>query len=221
MAAWAASSNARPCEARARSIRIGGPRPISRRTSPSARDSQPCSSIVRFNANAISCTVSRSVPSRSNNTADSGCPRQCAAFTSCIESDADRTVIAAHDGGMNLGAFHRVAQLPRDENIIDPPSDVARPRIREVTPPRVVPVALRKQAKGIHESRIHDVLESRALFVRETLLAAIRFWVGQIRLGMRDIEVAAENDRLGFFQLPAIREEGRIPVLEPQCHAAE
>src|SRR5882672_52412 len=211
----------RPCEAAARSIRIGEPRPIMPRTSTSANALQSYSTIIRLSAKAISATVSSSVPSRSNSTAARRCPRQCASSRLCIERDTDRAMIAPQDGGMDLGLLHRVAQLPRHEHVIDSPPDVARPRIGEMTPPRVVPVALREQAKGVDETRIHEVLESLTFFIREALLAAIRFGIGQIELGVRDIEVAAKNDRLGLLQLLAIGEEGRIPVFESQRQAAE
>src|SRR5271154_596597 len=127
----------------------------------------------------MSATVSSSVPSRSNSTAQSACPRHCAPAELCIESDADRTMIAAHHGGMDLRTLHRVTQLPRYQNIVDSPPHVARPRIGEMAPPRVMPVTLREQPKGVHETRIHEVLESCALFVGEALLAAIRFGIGQ------------------------------------------
>src|ERR1700733_2533048 len=130
----------------------------------------------------MSATVSSSVPSRSNSTAQSVCPRHCAPAELCIESDADRTMIAAHHRGMDLRALHRVTQLPRYENVVDSPPNVARPRIGEMAPPRVMPVPLCEQPKGIHETRIHKILESRALFVGEALLTAIRFGIGQVEL---------------------------------------
>src|SRR5271165_400857 len=130
-------------------------------------------------------------------------------------------MIAAHHLGMDLGALHRRAQLSRHEYVVDSPSDVARPRIGEMTPPRIMSIALREQPKGIDEAGIHEILESGALLVRETLLAAIGFRVGQIEFGVRDIEVAAKNDRLGFFQLLAIGEKGRIPLFEAQTQAAQ
>src|ERR1700678_2807746 len=221
MPACAASSNLRPCAAAARSIKIGEPPPTMRRTSLLANGLQPYSSIVRFSANAMSATVSSKVPSRSNSTADRGCPRQRAAADLCIDTDADRTVIAAHDARMYLGALHGGAHFFRYENIVDSPPDVARPRIGKMAPPRVVPIALREHAERIDEARVHEILESGALLVRESLLAAIGLGIGQVELGVRHIQIAAENDRLLLFQLLAIGEKGRIPVFETQRQAAE
>src|SRR5882724_10946826 len=163
----------RPCEAAARSISIREPRPTMCRTSSSANGLQPYSSIVRLSANAISATVSSSVPSRSNSTAPRRRPRQCALLGLCIERDADRAMIAAHDGGMDLGALHRVAQLPRHENVVDSPPDVPRPRIGEMAPPRIVPITLGEQPEGVGETRVHEILESLTFFIRKAFLAAI------------------------------------------------
>jgi len=82
-------------------------------------------------------------------------------------------------------------------------------------------VALCEQPERIDETGVHEVLKSRALLVGEPLLAAIGLGVGQIELGVRDIEVATENDRLRAFQLPAVREKCRIPVFEAKRQAAQ
>src|ERR1700677_1132772 len=103
--------------------------------------------MVRLSAKAMSAAVSSSVPSRSNSTAQSVCPRHCAPGELCIEIDADRAMIAAHHRRMDLRTLHRVAQLPRYQNVVDSPPDVARPRIGEMAPPRVMSVTLREQPK--------------------------------------------------------------------------
>ena len=42
------------------------------------------------------------------------------------------------------------------------------------------------------------------------------FGIGEIELGVRDIQVAAEDHGLLLLELLAVGEEGRIPVLVPQ-----
>jgi len=130
-------------------------------------------------------------------------------------------VIAAHDRRKNLGALDRGAQLRRDQHVVDSPSDVPRPRIGKVAPPRIMPIALREQPESVDESGIDKSLESRLLFVGESLLAAIRLRIRKIKLSVRDIQVTAKNDGLGFFQLFAIREKSRIPMLVPQSEPAQ
>src|SRR5580700_5319384 len=100
---------------------------------------------------------------------------------------------------MNLGALDRGAQLRRYQYIIDSPPYVARPRIGEVTPPRIMPIALGEQPEGVDESGVDKSLEPGAFLVRKALFAAIWFWVGQVQLGMRDVEIAAKYHRLGCF----------------------
>ena len=69
-----------------------------------------------------------------------------------------------------------------------------------MAPPRVVPIALGKYTKAIHKARVDEGLKAGALLVGETLLAAIRFRVRKVQFGVRDVQIAAENHRLGFLQ---------------------
>src|SRR5665213_530223 len=90
-----------------------------------------------------------------------------------------------------------------------------------MAPPRIVAIALGEQAEGIDEARVDKGLESRAFLVCKSLLAAIRLRIRKIKLSVRDVQIAAKNDRLGFFQLFAIRQKSRIPMLVPQSEAAQ
>src|SRR6185437_9509774 len=140
---------------------------------------------------------------------------------SSAQRDTDGTVITTHHVGMDLRALHGRPERPGDDEIVDSPSDIALTRIRELTPPGVVPVALLEQAEGVDEARIEEVLKALALLVGEALAAAVGLGIGEIELGVRHIQVAAENDRLAPFELAAVGEEGRIPVAEPQLQAAQ
>src|ERR1700722_2386472 len=90
-----------------------------------------------------------------------------------------------------------------------------------MAPPRIVSVALGKQSECIDEAGVDEGLKSRALLIGETLLAAIGLGIRKIEFGMGNIEVTAKYDGLGFFQLFAICEEGRIPMLVPQGEPAQ
>src|SRR5271155_556425 len=90
-----------------------------------------------------------------------------------------------------------------------------------MAPPRIVAIALGEQAECIDETSVDKSLKSRALLIGESFLAAIRFRIRKIQLGVRDIQIAAKYDGLGFFQLFAIREERRIPMLVPQGEPAQ
>src|SRR6202044_39497 len=123
--------------------------------------------------------------------------------------------------GMNIGGGHLAAQRCGHEKIIDAPADVARAGVGEIAPPRVVPVALLEQAEGIDEAGFDEILETLALLVREALLAPIGLRIRQIVLGVRDVQIAAENDGLLALELAAIGEESRVPVLVAQLQSAE
>src|ERR1700685_2650204 len=88
-------------------------------------------------------------------------------------------------------------------------------------PPRVVAVALREHAERVDEGGVDKSLEPRAFLVGDSLLAAIRLRIREVKLGVRDIQVAAKYDGLGFFQLFAIREKSRIPMLVAQSEPAQ
>ncbi len=85
-----------------------------------------------------------------------------------------------------------------------------------MAPPRVVAVALLELPEGVDEAGIHEILEPLPLLVGEALLTLVRSRIGQIQLGVRDIQIAAEDDGLATLQLHAVREEGRIPRLMAQ-----
>src|ERR1700684_4289320 len=130
-------------------------------------------------------------------------------------------MITAHDVGVNLRALDGIAQRCRHHQIVDSPSDVARPRIGEVTPPRIVAVALCEEPERIDEACIDEGLKTGALFIGKTLLAAIWLGVRKIKLGMGHVQVAAKYDGFGFSQVLAVGEKRRIPMLMAQRQPAQ
>src|SRR5258708_17452457 len=130
-------------------------------------------------------------------------------------------MVAAHDGSMDFCTLHRIAKRGRYHEVIDSPPDVSRPRIGKMAPPRIVAIALGEQAERIDKAGVDEGLKSRALLIRESLLAAIGFRVREVQLRVRDIEIAAKYDGFGFLQLLAIGEKCRIPMLVPQRQPAQ
>src|SRR5664279_2937491 len=116
------------------------------------------------------------------------------------ERETDRTVIAAHDVHVNLGRGDARDEGLRDEEIVDAPSDVACAGVGKIRPPRVVTVALVKEAERVDESGVDEVLEALALLCRETLFAHVGFGIGEIVGSVRDVEVATKDDRLGSLE---------------------
>ena len=82
-------------------------------------------------------------------------------------------------------------------------------------------VALCEESEGIDEAGVHEILEPRALLVRETLLAAVRFRIREIEFGVRDVEITAEDHGLLLVELFAVGEECGIPVFMSQLEPRE
>ena len=82
-------------------------------------------------------------------------------------------------------------------------------------------VALGEETEGIDEAGVDERLEFRALFVGEPGVLAVGLRVGQIQFGVRDIEIATDNDRLFLLQLFEVSAEGGFPLLGPVVETRE
>src|ERR1700722_9469113 len=90
-----------------------------------------------------------------------------------------------------------------------------------MAPPGIVALALGEHAECIDEAGVDKSLKSGALLIGESFLAAVGLRIRKIKLGVRDIEIAAKYDGLGFFQLLAVSEKRRIPMLVAQSEPAQ
>src|SRR5690606_36599188 len=138
-----------------------------------------------------------------------------------IQGHAHRAVIASEDVGVNLRLLHFLLERRGHQDVIDSPSDVAFARVRELAPPRVVTVPLLEETERIDETRVEEVLKAFPLFLGKAFSAAVRLWIREIELRMRDVEIAAEDDRLLLLEPLAIGQERRIPVFVAQLQAAQ
>src|SRR5690242_3846041 len=120
-------------------------------------------------------------------------------------------MIASHDVSVDLRRLDRLAQSLGDEEVVDSPANVARPRVGEVTPPAVVAVTLLEEAQRIDEAGIDEVLESLPLLIGKAFLAPVGFGIGEIELRMRDVEIAAESHGLFLLELLHVGEKRRVP----------
>lgn len=134
-------------------------------------------------------------------------------------------MVAAHDIGVDGGGFDFIFEWFGYQEIIDAPADIALAGVGEVAPPAVVAIALLKHPQRVGKAAGDEAIKPAAFLFGEALFAAIGLGVGQVVLGVGDIQVAAEDHRLGVavfagFELLAIRQKGRIPGLA-QRNAAE
>ena len=106
------------------------------------------------------------------------------------------------------------------KNVIDAPADVPRAGVGEMAPPRVVPATFREMTKRVHEARFDNRINARALFFREPFSAIIFFRVREVMRRMRDVEIAAEDNRFLFVELSAVRKKRGVPPLLPERKSA-
>ncbi len=123
---------------------------------------------------------------------------------------------------MNVGRYDLVFEAGGDEEIVDAPTDVVGAGAAEIAPPGVVAVALMEEAQSVDETSVEEGLESGSFFEGIAFFAFVWFGAGEVVRGVGYIEVAAEDDGLGFvakgtgFEAFAIFEERGVPVVAAQ-----
>src|ERR1043166_329108 len=110
-------------------------------------------------------------------------------------------------------AFEPRAQGSGNEEVINAPTNVPLPHARHRAPPGVMTAARLEFAKGVKEAGLNEGAETGPLFGREPMVADVGFGIGEVELRMSDIQVAAENDRLGSLQLFQVTAEIAVPLL--------
>src|SRR5262249_53503954 len=109
---------------------------------------------------------------------------------------SDRTVIAPHYLRADPRAAERLPHFFRCDEIIDAPPDVSRPAVHHLAPPRIVSAARLELPESVDETRVEQPGKVIALLVGESGVAAVGLRVREVDLLVRNVEVAAENDRL-------------------------
>jgi hypothetical protein len=123
-------------------------------------------------------------------------------------------VIRPEDPLSDEGVFEARKQKGRNEEIIDAPTDVAFAGTGEVRPPRVLFGRIGvKMAEGVDESAVDEFLKTRTLFVGKPGISTITPGIGKVDFLVRHVQIAANDDRLGFFERFQMVEKKRIPEL--------
>lgn len=106
-----------------------------------------------------------------------------------------------------------LAQPRRRHEVVDAPARIRIARLAQVRPPRVDARAVRvERAERVDEARIKELRELAALLIREARIVVIRLRVLEVDLRVRDIEVAADDDRLLRIQSHEVRAERILPL---------
>src|SRR6266436_897216 len=108
----------------------------------------------------------------------------------------DGAVIRAQDPGQDARARDPAAQLVGDEEVVDAPAHVPRPRSRLQIPPGVVPRVRHEEAEGVVVARRDEAGDPLALGGQEPRGPLVLPRAGEIELGVRGVHVAAGHDPL-------------------------
>src|SRR6266545_2640606 len=122
-------------------------------------------------------------------------------------------MVAAQYVGADEGAFEARAQRGAEQEIINAPPNVSGAYAGHLTPPGVMPAAFLEFAKRVEEAGLHERAEAGAFLGREAVVLDVGFGVGEVNLGVRRIEIAAEDYRIFLFQFLEVTEKGAIPLL--------
>src|SRR3990172_2081147 len=127
--------------------------------------------------------------------ADRDTPRSIARGPS-LEGERDRAVVRAQHVWEDGRRAHAVAQLLGDEEVVDAPAHVARPRAALQIPPGVVPGLAREEPEGVQVAVGEQAAHPLALHGQETRSLRVVLRAGQIDLLVRRVDVAAQHDPL-------------------------
>src|SRR3989344_6216135 len=84
--------------------------------------------------------------------------------------------------------------------IVYSPADVSCTGVRSVGPPGILYILRMQITKRVDESRVNNIGESLPFFIRESGTVMVVCRPRKINLLVRNVKVAAEDDRLLFFQ---------------------
>jgi hypothetical protein len=121
-------------------------------------------------------------------------------------------VVTAGDVGENLGVDDAIGCVVTDKEIVDTPSNIARPRAHTIAPPTIGIARIGiKMAEAVGKARLEQFAKTAPLFVGKTCMATVGIGIFEIDLVMCDIEVATGHNRLVLSESRQERAIGAIP----------
>lgn len=117
-----------------------------------------------------------------------------------VETESDWTVIAAGDTIANHVVRERVGELLGQDEVVETPADVGGARVSQIAPVRVADSIGIQATKRVEIALGQEARETSALFHGEAGAFLIRVRVANVDAFVRNVHVAAPNDRLLFLQ---------------------
>src|SRR6266436_5112240 len=122
-------------------------------------------------------------------------------------------MVGAKNLWANEGVLEARTQQAGDQEIINAPADVPVAHTAHGAPPCVMAAARLKFAEGVNEAGFDKGAEASSFLGRESVIAFVRLGVGEVQLGVRDVEIAAEDDGLFALQHLEVSQERAVPLL--------
>ena len=114
-----------------------------------------------------------------------------------LQHQLHRAVVGAEDFVVDVGGENAVAEGVRDDEIVDAPPGVVRAGVEAVGPPGILHLVGMLETPGVDETGGQQIAELRPFLVRKTGVAAVRSGILNVDFLVGDIQVAAQDDRLG------------------------
>ena len=109
---------------------------------------------------------------------------------------------------MDGRAAHPLLQLFGDHEIVDAPACVRSAGVSDIAPPAVFAGFIRiEMAEAVDETGAEQLGELAALLVGEAGVFMVGLGVFEVDFLMRDVQIAAENDRLDRVELLELKTE--------------
>jgi hypothetical protein len=122
-------------------------------------------------------------------------------------------MIGSKDIAADESSFQSRTQRRREKKVVDAPADIPGADASHRAPPSVMSAAFLEFAESIDESGFHERVEASAFFGCEAVIAHVRLGIGEVELGVRHIEITAEDDRLLAIELLEATQEIAVPLL--------
>ena len=118
----------------------------------------------------------------------------CQVFLLNLNLNGNRTVIRTGDLCVNDRVFDHVDGVVRHEEVVNAPTGVVGPGVKTVGPPGVLDGIRMQMAVSIHIAVFKEMVEPLTLHGQEARAFSVGFGIFQVHLGVRGIDVTADND---------------------------
>ena len=115
-------------------------------------------------------------------------------------------------GVVDLGGADAVCNAPGNDKIVDAPARVLFPRVEAVAPPAVLHLVRVHHPEAVRKTCRQQLGHFGALLIGKACAHAVGLGVFDIHLGVRHVQIAAQDHRLFCVQCQQVRPEGVLPL---------